>query len=347
MVADLARAAEARSSSHWSQLVEHIPLPAPPRRGRGRPRVYSDRLFLKALVIMIVRHLPTVHTLLAVLDQPTAEMQRLRALLDRAGPLPRPAHLGAAPARDARPPCRPRSAAWGATWSRCSTPGGDCGRAVAIDSTVLRGPRRRLAPEAPRARASCPIPPSTPRRTGPSPAGTAGSTAGSCIWSCTVAAVWIPLAAELTPANAADNEVAPRPAARAAARGPLPAGRPALRRPRRARSVCAQADRALVTTQHGAYPHTDDGVEVRRVFHQLRSHGHRELQRAVQGPSSTCHGQVPTRGLRATRRFALGAVFVYQLAAALPLEQWRRSPRGLKPFLAGRLRIYDQASISR
>ncbi len=30
---------------------------------------------------MIVRHLQTVHELLAVLEQPTAEMQALRALL--------------------------------------------------------------------------------------------------------------------------------------------------------------------------------------------------------------------------------------------------------------------------
>ena len=52
------------------QLVEQIPVP-PCRRRRGRPTVYSDRLFLKALVIMIVKHLPRVHMLLAVLDQPT------------------------------------------------------------------------------------------------------------------------------------------------------------------------------------------------------------------------------------------------------------------------------------
>ena len=32
-----------------------------------------------------------------------------------------------------------------------------------------------------------------------------------------------------------------------------------------------QADRLLVTTKYGRYPHTDDGVEVRRVFHKLRS----------------------------------------------------------------------------
>src|SRR5689334_12008236 len=30
---------------------------------RGRPRVYAERLFLKAVVVMVLRHLPTVHAL--------------------------------------------------------------------------------------------------------------------------------------------------------------------------------------------------------------------------------------------------------------------------------------------
>jgi hypothetical protein len=52
------------------QLVDHMPVPSPPaKRGPGRPRVYTERLFLKALVIMIVRHLHTVGELLAVLAQ--------------------------------------------------------------------------------------------------------------------------------------------------------------------------------------------------------------------------------------------------------------------------------------
>lgn len=44
------------------QLIDVIPPPPPPPTGRVRPKVYSDRLFLKALVIMIVRHLSTVLT---------------------------------------------------------------------------------------------------------------------------------------------------------------------------------------------------------------------------------------------------------------------------------------------
>ena len=64
-------------------LIETIPNPPVTARGRtrgGRPPVYSDRLFLKALVIMLVRNVSTVSGLLAILEQPTWEMQALLAL---------------------------------------------------------------------------------------------------------------------------------------------------------------------------------------------------------------------------------------------------------------------------
>jgi hypothetical protein len=43
------------------QLVDRLPVPPPPaKRGRGRPITYPDRLFLKAVVIMIVRGRPRI-----------------------------------------------------------------------------------------------------------------------------------------------------------------------------------------------------------------------------------------------------------------------------------------------
>src|SRR5438270_512874 len=64
------------------RLVDRLPAPPPPaKRRRGRPRTYPDRLFLQALVLMIVRRLHSPYELLAVLAQPTAEMRALRALL--------------------------------------------------------------------------------------------------------------------------------------------------------------------------------------------------------------------------------------------------------------------------
>ena len=69
--------------------VDRIPTPPPPAPpGRGSPRFYPDQLFLKALVIMIVRHLHTAHELLAVLSQPTAEIEALRGLLTHDGRFP-------------------------------------------------------------------------------------------------------------------------------------------------------------------------------------------------------------------------------------------------------------------
>ena len=58
------------------RLVECIPSPPSSPRCRGRPIFYSEKLFLKALVIMIVRRLHKVGELLAVLEEPTPEMRR-------------------------------------------------------------------------------------------------------------------------------------------------------------------------------------------------------------------------------------------------------------------------------
>jgi hypothetical protein len=147
----------------------------------------------------------------------------------------------------------------------------------------------------------------------------------------TVAAVWIPLAAELTPANTADNEPAPRlldeapPDARFVL-GDTHYNDPAVR------DHCFGAGRLLVATRRGAYPHTDDGVEVRRVFHQLRSHAIENFNEQFKGIFDV-HGSVPTRGLVRTQRFALGAVLVYQLTLLYRCEHQQDLRIGLKAFL--------------
>ncbi|MBI4496446.1 MAG: hypothetical protein HY689_00890 [Chloroflexi bacterium] len=79
-------------------LVNRIPVVLRPRQGRGRPQGYSDRLFLKVLVIMVVHRLAKVHTVLTVLEQPTPEMQRPPDAPARERALPQPADLRAAPA---------------------------------------------------------------------------------------------------------------------------------------------------------------------------------------------------------------------------------------------------------
>jgi hypothetical protein len=49
-------------------LVEQIPMPPPPvKRKRGRQEFYSDKLFVKALLVMIIRRLSTAYALLSFL----------------------------------------------------------------------------------------------------------------------------------------------------------------------------------------------------------------------------------------------------------------------------------------
>jgi hypothetical protein len=101
------------------------------------------------------------------------------------------------------------------------------------------------------------------------------------------------------------------------------------------REACHQSTeegRFLVASKRGAYPHTDDGVEVRRIFHKLRSMANENFNEHFKAIFEV-HGQVPTKGLIDTQRFALGAVLVYQLAVLCRHERNLEINRGLKPFL--------------
>jgi len=102
----------------------------------------------------------------------------------------------------------------------------------------------------------------------------------------TVAAVWIPLAATLIPANRADDEEAPALICRLPAEvgfvlGDVRYADPDLH------ALCAADGRVLVTSKPGPYPHADDGVEVRRVFHELRSRALENFNRPSLARSSS------------------------------------------------------------
>jgi hypothetical protein len=147
----------------------------------------------------------------------------------------------------------------------------------------------------------------------------------------TVAAVWIPLAAELSPANVADNVQAPLllevlPAEVRFVLGDQHYHDPDLQ------DLCAARQCVLVTTQPGAYPHHDEGGEVRRIFHELRSRAIENFNGQFKSIFDY-RGQVPTRGLVATSRFVLGAVLVYQLALLHRFKTGGSLRVGLKPFL--------------
>jgi hypothetical protein len=312
------------------RLVDRIPQPpAPEQRGRGRPRVYSERLFLKALVIMMVRHLSKVHELLSVLEQPTAEMRTLRGLLMEGERFPTrrtwERRLKALP--ESLPA---QIACFGRELVQLLQPWRTEGRAVAIDSTVLRA-NGGVWHKKDREQGKVPHT-SIDTEAHWTKSGWHGWVYGWKLHiACTVAAVWIPLAAELTPANAADNEVAPRLLGRLPEQARYILGDRHYNAPE-LQHLCEQTDRWLVTTRYGAYPHTDPGVEVRRLFHKLRSQTIENFNEQFKGIFDS-HGQVPTRGLLNTRRFALGAIFVYQLALLYRFEHALDLRVGLKPFL--------------
>jgi hypothetical protein len=302
-------------------LVDRLPLPPPPaKRGRGRPVTYPDRLFLKALVVMVVRRLHKVHELLAVLGQPTAEMGHLRALLvlpDGRFPARRTWERRLAALPETLPA---QIGCLGRHLVALLRPWASCGRAAAIDSTVLRAlggvwhKKDREAGEVPHT--------SIDTEAHWTKSGWHGWVYGWKLHLVTaVAGVWLPLAAELTPASAADNEVAPRLLAALPAEVRFVLGDHQYDAPN-VRALCHQAGRVLVASRKGGYPHTDDGVEVRRVFHQLRSAAIENFNEQFKA-SFDAHGAVPTRGLAATQRFALGAVLVYQLLL------WHRHEHGL------------------
>ena len=88
----------------------------------------------------------------------------------------------------------------------------------------------------------------------------------------------------------------------------------------------------LVATRRGGYPHTDDGVEVRRILHKERSVAIENFNGQFKAIFDV-NDAVPTRGKVATARWVLGAVLVYQLTLLYRFEHHQGLRLGLKAFL--------------
>jgi Transposase DDE domain len=316
-------------------LVDLIPVPAGPvKRRRGRCKTYPDQLFLKALVIMIVRQVHTPSGLLAILAQKTGEMQALRQILSLA---------------DGRFACRRtwerRLAAIPETlpaqiaclgcfllellglWSKAAC-------AAAIDSTVLTargGVWHKKDREAGLIRHT-----SIDTEAQWTKSGWHGWVYGWKLHLVVTAAcnAWLPLAAEVTPANVADNMQA------STLIEALPAGLDFLLgdqhyHDQTLASLCNQRGCTLVTSftgKNNPYPHDDDGVKVRQILHKTRSIAIENFNEHFKAIFDV-HGSVPTKGLLATQRFVLSAVFVYQLAILYSCLQNLDLRIGLKALL--------------
>jgi hypothetical protein len=147
----------------------------------------------------------------------------------------------------------------------------------------------------------------------------------------TVGAVWLPLAAELTVANRGDNGVAPvwlaqLPGEVRDVLGATHGNDPELRQQGHRRGG------ELVATRRGPYPHGEAGVEVRKIFHKLRSQAIDPFHGLYK---NVCEWRVkmPVKGLRRSQRLALGAVVVYQLVWLDQHEQNLPLGKGIKPLL--------------
>lgn len=311
-------------------LIDRLPWPPEPaQRPRGRPKTYSDRLVMKALVIMLIRRLYTAYALLTFLDQEDAVAAQLRPLLCEHGCFPSrrtwERRLGLLP------PSLPGLIGYGGRHLVALLhPWAAHGRAVAFDSTPLatgggvwhkKHREQGLIPHS-----------SIDTEAGWSKSGWHGWWYGWKLHlAVTVGAVWIPLAAELTVANRGDNEVAPwllrqLPGEVRYVLGDTQYSAPDLRQ------QCHRRGCELVATRRGPYPHRDGGVEVRKVFHKLRSQAIEPFNGLYKNIFEW-RVKMPVKGLPRSQLLALGAVLVYQLVLLHQHEQHLPLGKGIKPLL--------------
>lgn len=304
-------------------LVEQIPTPPPAKRQRGRQETYADKLFVKALIVMIIRRLYTAYALLHFLEQDDPVALRIRPLLTEHGRFPTRRTWER---RFAKLPVRLPAliGCLGRHLVELLQPWAKQGHAAAVDSTPLRATggvwhkKHRLAGEVPHS--------SIDTEATWSKSGYHGWWYGWKLHlAVVVGRVWIPLAAEFTIASDADNVIAPKlleqlPLAVRYVLGDTHYNTPELR------DECARHNRELVTTRRGPSPHRDGGVEVRRLFHKLRSLAIEPFNGVFKN-TFEWRGQMPVKGLKRCQLFALGAILLYQIV--LLYQHQRQQPVGV------------------
>lgn len=312
------------------RLVDTIPEPPPPSpRRRGRRFTYSDRLFLKVTLLMVLRGLPRVHEAFTVLNQPNPDIIEIRRLLFPDGKMPSrrtferrlkrlPQHL-------------PDWIAYlGEHLVDLFQPWEHSARAVAMDSTVLRA-RGTVWHQKDR---QAGILPNTSIDTDAhwTKSGWHGWVFGYKLHLVvTMATVWIPLAAQLRPANEADNVVAEELVAAVLAQARFFCGDSAYNC-ENVYAACAERDSILVASSRSNKPRTDPGVEVRKMIHALRHHAIENFN-GLYKSIFDARRPIPTKGHTNSQRFFLGAVFAVQVALLYRYHHGELHQSNLKALL--------------
>ena len=312
------------------KMVERLPTPPQPeKRKRGRPYVYPNKLIIKALLIMIVKRLYTAYSLLAYLEQETVQTQLLKEQLQIEGRFP--SRRTWERRLERLPDTLPSLiGALGRELVRLIQPWAKTGRAVAIDSTPLRAKggvwhkKDREKGEVPHSSID------TEAHWGKSDYH--GWFYGWKLHlSVTVAALWIPLAARLTPANEYDGNHAIALLTQLPPQARYVLGDNHYKTPQIA-AFCQATHRILVASGRAPYPHDDCGVKVRQIFHLLRSKSIEPFNNLFKNIFDW-QDKLPVKGENRVALIVLGAVLLYQIVLLYQFENSLSIGRGIKPLL--------------
>lgn len=297
---------------------------------RGRPLVYPEALFYKALVIMIVRRLTTVHEFCQVINEPTPQMQQLRSFICGEGPVP----CARTWQRRLRvlPSTLPQQIHLLGSWLlEHIQPFDHSGRAVAIDSTLLKAFGGFQWHKKDKDQGQVPHP-GIDIQAGWSKSGHHGWVYG---WKLhvvvTCGQVWIPLAARLTCANTGDGNIALQLLPEVAPEVRFVLGDTHYNTPS-VQEECFLRGQTLVASGRGRHPRRDttsNSPAVRALFHKLRSMTVENFNEQFK-TLFDAHRSVPTKGLPSTQLWILGAVWLYQLLLRYRFEHKQPLRQGLK-----------------
>lgn len=310
-------------------MIDSLPQLPEVEVGRGRRKKYSEKLILKALVIMIIRRLYSAYALLSFLEQDDPVIKQLRKLLEENGQFPsrRTWERRLGKLSDKLPDLIGYVGRYLVSLLKVWDEGMQI---VSCDSTALKT-GGGVWHKKDREKGHIPHT-SIDLEANWSKSGWHGWWYGWKLHlAVSVSNIVIPLAGELTIANTYDSKVAPQlfeqlPNEVRFVLGDKHYNDPDLH------NICQEMGWSLITPRPGAYPHTDSGVGLRRIFHKLRSQSIEPFNGLFKSIFDW-RSRLPFKGLQLSKLFALGAVFLYQLVLLYQFKLNLTLGVGIKPLL--------------